>query len=202
LTFQDEKYDSFKKILKLIIILNFKTMAKIHSYLKFLFIIGIMFVFVSYVGCNNDDDEDSKESLLIGVWTITNADVEASVGGVPILDYLTDVLEYSQLEAEEFLNFIEAMLLPNFTGTIEFKENHTYVTTFGGDVDDGTWNLNSSGDLITLDDGTIDEMTINVTTLTATTLVGSSSIIESVDINGDMVPDVDITLTIGLTLSK
>jgi len=177
-------------------------MAKIQSNLKFLCIIGLLFVFVSYVGCNNDDDEDSKESLLIGIWTITNADIDASIGGMSIVDYLVDIMGLSQFEAEMLAGIFEAQLLPAFTGTIEFKVNHTYVTTFGGDVDDGTWNLNSAGDKITLDAGTIDEMVIDVTTLTATTLVGITDIIESVDFDDDQVADFDVSITIELTLSK
>jgi hypothetical protein len=176
-------------------------MGKIRSNLKFLFILGIVSVLISYTGCN-DDDENSKESLLIGVWTITDADIDATIGGMSIVDYLVNIEGYSQVQAEAMAALFQAMLLPNFTGTIEFKENHTYVTTFGGDVDDGTWSLNSAGDKITLDAGTIYEMVIDIVSLTASTLVANTDVIESVDIDDDMIPDVDVSIYVQLTFTK
>lgn len=176
-------------------------MGKIRSNLKFLFIIGIVSVFISYTGCN-DDDESSKESLLIGVWTITDADIDATIGGMSIVDYLVNIEGYPQAQAELLEAMFMAMLVPNFTGTIEFKENHTYVTTFGGDVDDGTWSLNSAGDKITLDAGTIYEMVIDIVSLTSTTCVVDTNVVESVDIDSDAIPDVDVSINVTMTLSK
>jgi len=181
---------------------NLKIMGKIQSNLKFLCLMGTLFFFVTYIGCSDDDDENSKENLLIGVWTITNADIDASIGGMSIVDYLVNVAGYSQIEAELMETLFQNMLLPNFTGTIDFKENHTYVTTFGGEIDDGFWSLNAAGDKLTLDAGTIYEMVIDVNSLTASNFVGSTSFVESVDIDDDGNPDVDVAISVQLTLTK
>jgi hypothetical protein len=177
-------------------------MGKIQSNLKFLCIIGILSVFISYIGCSNDD-EDNKESQLIGVWTITDADIDATIGGLSIVDYFIDIVGLTQIEAEGIAALFQSMVAPNFTGTIEIKDDHTYVTTFGGQVDDGTWSLNSTGDKVTLDAGTVDEMVINIISVTSSTLVTEMETIESVDIdNNPATPDIDVSLSVRLTMTK
>ena len=55
-------------------------MKTVQSCLKFLFLITLLFVFHTFTGCNTDDEEGGNESLLIGVWTIADANIEADRG--------------------------------------------------------------------------------------------------------------------------
>ncbi len=177
-------------------------MKKLRSYLNLLFLIGVLFAFVTYTGCN-DDDENSVESQLIGLWNITDATVDASIGGQSLKDYFMMVLQMSDLEAEGLAGFVDATLASTFTGTIEIKDNHTYVTNFAGEIDDGTWSLNSAGDKITLDAGTADEMVITIVSLTSNMLVASTDMIEMIDIDDDeLTPDIPISVSVQMTLSK
>jgi hypothetical protein len=178
-------------------------MKTVQSYLKFFFLIGSLLVFVTYTGCNNDDEEGGNESLLIGVWTITDANIEADIGGLSIKDYFINVGGFSEVEADAFATLFESMLALNFVGTLQIKDNYTYITNFGGESDDGTWSLNSAGDKITLDAGTVDEMVITIISLTENTLVASTDMTELADIDENpLSPDVEISLTVELTFSK
>ena len=177
-------------------------MNKFLSNLKFLLLIGVLFAFVTFTGCN-DDDESSNASLLIGLWTITDADIDADIGGLSIIDYFIDMAGLSELEAEAFATLFDALLEATFTGTIEIKDDNTYITNFGGEIDDGTWSLNSAGDKIILDAGTADEMVINIVSLTETTLIASVDTTELTDIDDNtLTPDIEVSLSVQLTLTK
>jgi len=179
-------------------------MKKVQSNLKILFLIGVLLAFVTYTGCNKDDDEGiNPAQQFIGLWTVTNIDVDASIGGQSVKDFLVNVGGMSEIEAEAIATLLESMISANFTGTLEIKEDHTYITTFGGAVDDGTWSINSTGDKITVDGGTADEMVIDVISITENMLVASLDTIESIDIDdNELTPDVDISLSIQMTLTK
>jgi len=178
-------------------------MKTVQSFLKFLFLIGSLLVFITYTGCNDDDEEGGNESLLIGVWTITDANIEADIGGLSIKDYFINVGGLSEVEAETFATVFESMLALNFVGTLQIKDDYTYITNFGGEIDDGTWSLNSAGNKITLDAGTADEMVITIISLTENTLVASTDMTELTDIDENpLSPDVEISLSLELTFSK
>jgi len=178
-------------------------MKKVQSNLKFLLLIGVLFVFVTYTGCNNDDEGDSKANLLIGTWTITDATLEADIGGMSIKDFFINVGGLSEIEAEAIAILFEMGLKASFTGTIQFKDNNTYIINIAGDIDDGTWSLNSTGDKITLDAGTSDETVITIITLTEHTLVVSLDTTELVDIDDEpLTPDVEVSLHVEMTLTK
>jgi hypothetical protein len=90
-----------------------------------------------------------------------------------------------------------------FTGTLQIKDDNTYISNFGGEIEDGTWALNSDGDVLTIDGGTVDEMVINIISITETTLVVSTDTEEFVDIDdNEITPDVEVSLSVQLTLTK
>jgi hypothetical protein len=178
-------------------------MKKVQSNLKFLFLIGILFAFVTYTGCNNDDEKgDDVAKQFIGTWTVTNIDIQTDIGGMSIKDFLMNVGGLDEITATATETFIESMIAANFTGSLTINENHTYVTTFGGG-DDGTWSINSAGNQITVDAGTVDEMVIDVISISGNTLVVSVESFESYDLDNDpLTPDVDINISIQMTLTK
>jgi hypothetical protein len=178
-------------------------MEKLQSYLKVIFVMGVLFAFVTYTGCSDDDEGDNVASMLIGTWTITDSDIDAEVGGLSIKDYFIDIGGLSELEAETYANLFNSFLAAMFTGTLEIKDDNTYVSTFGGEVVDGTWSVNSTGDKIIIDGGTADEMIITIVSLTETTLVALTTTSEFVDIDSNpLSPEVEVLLEVQLTLSK
>lgn len=175
-------------------------MNNIQLIVKFLFVIGLMLVFVTYFSCNNGD-EDNEPNLLVGVWTVTDADYELSIGDISFVNYLVNIAGFTEMEAEEAENYLLAWY--NFEGTVEFKADQTYVTTIGDEIDNGTWSLNSAGDKITFNAGTHDENIAVIISLTTNTLVIRLEYIESEDIDDDpLTSDVDILIAIVVTFIK
>ena len=180
-------------------------MKKFQTNLKFLFLFGILISFVTLIGCNNDDENPDNpiSAELVGLWTISDSNVDVSILGMSIIDYLVNVGGLSEVEAQAFATLFETLLTTNFSGTIEFKANNTYITNIGGETDDGTWSLNSAGDKVTLDAGTADEQVIDIISLTANTLIVGFDQTEFEDLDDDpMTPDVEISLSIELTLTR
>lgn len=178
-------------------------MKKLQPYLKTLALLSILFAFVTYIGCNNDDEGGNDVAQqFIGIWNVTNVDVQTDIGGQSIKDFLVNVGGLTELEATAIETLVQSMVAANFTGTLTIKEDHTYETTFGGG-DDGTWSINSAGDKITVDAGTVDEMVIDVISITEHMLVASTETTESYDIDNDpLTPDVDINISVEMTLTK
>jgi len=162
-----------------------------------------MSAFVALTGCNKDDENpDDVASKLIGLWTISDAQVDANIGGLSITDFLVQ-MGLSEAEAAAYTALFNQILLVNFTGTIEFKANNTYVTNIAGELDDGTWSINAAGDEVTMDAGTVDEQVIDIISLTSNSAVVGFSQTELVDIDDDeLTPDVPIDMTVELTLTK
>ena len=180
-------------------------MKKLEFTLKIILLVGAVSAFVSFTGCNNDNENPDNPAVnnLIGLWTITDAQFDATIEGKSLIQYAIDLLGVSELEAEILASLFEDALTSNFDGTIEFKANNTYISNTGGEVDDGTWSLNAAGDKLTLDAGTMDEQVIDVLLLTSSTLKVGLDQTEYEDIDDDpLTPDVPIDMSIELTLSK
>ncbi len=178
-------------------------MKQIKSHLKTLLLLGFLFTFISYTGCNDDDEGDNVATMLIGTWTITDAEIDSDIGGMSIKDFFINVGGLTEIEAEVFSSIFDAIMATTFTGTLQIKDDNTYVSNFGGEIEDGTWALNSDGDVLTIDGGTVDEMVINIISITSTTLVVTTDTEEFVDIDNEpLTPDVEVSLSMQLTLSK
>ena len=179
-------------------------MTKIIAKAKFLLLFGALSFFVFITSCNNDDEKVANADL-IGLWTIDEVNADATIGGQSITDYFIDVLGASEIEAGIAAAFIESIIQATFsgTGTIEFKDNNTYISNIGGEIDDGTWSVSSDGKTVTLDGGTVDEMIINIISLSGNTLKISFNEVETEDIDDNPVtPDVAIDILVEMTLTK
>jgi hypothetical protein len=177
-------------------------MERIQSNLKSLFLIGLLFLFST--GCDLFEKESTIDtSQLVGLWTISDADVVPEIGGLPIKNYFTDVLGMSGLEAEAFAAIYDAFLAESFGGTIEFKDDNTYIFSIAGGEEDGIWALNSEGNKIIIDGGTSDEQLISILELTKSTLKVSYDELSMEDIDDDPnTPDVEVAMKIEMTLTK
>ena len=178
-------------------------MTRVQSSFKSLFLMGVMFLFVT-TGCDLFDKESKIDtSQLVGMWTISDADVVPEIGGLPIKNYFTDVLGMSGIEAEAFSAIYDTFLQESFGGTIEFKDDNTYVFSISDSIDDGSWILNSDGNKIIIDGGTSGEQMINILQLTSTTLKVSYEELSMEDLDDNPeTPDVEMVLKIEMTLSK
>ena len=171
-----------------------------NSYLskvKIFILLGIIPLFL--VNCEKDDDV--KSSDLIGLWTVTDASIEMNVGDKSLIDYLIDALGITEMEAQLFESIFEEALSEGFTGTIEFKSDNTYESTFEGDTDTGTWELSSDGKQLTLDKGTADELTLDIISLSNNMLKIGFSEEEVDDLDSDGTNET-ISINIELTLEK
>ena len=178
-------------------------MKKIQSKSKMILLFGLMAFLLTYTGCKDDDEKDNKSALLIGEWTIDDADITATIQGMSIKDFFMNVGGLGEAEAELYATIFEALLGSSFSGTIEFKDDNTYESFIAGELDDGTWSMNSDGTVITLDGGTSDETAISVITLTSSMMKGSFNTSEFADIDDDpATPDVEIDIDVVLTLVK
>jgi hypothetical protein len=178
-------------------------MKRIKTHLKALLLLGFLFTFISYIGCNDDDEGDNVAAMLIGTWTITDAEIDSDIGGMSVKDFFINVGGLSEIEAEAFSAIFDAIMGATFTGTLQIKDDNTYISNFGGEIDDGTWSLNSDGDVLIIDGGTVDEMVINIISITSTTLVVTTDTEEFVDIDDEpLTPDVEVNLSVQLTLTK
>lgn len=177
-------------------------MEKIQSNLKSLFLIGMLFFFST--SCDLFEKESTIDtSQLVGLWTISDADVVPEIGGLPIKNYFTDVIGMSGLEAEAFAAIYNAFLKDSFGGTIEFKDDNTYIFSIAGEEEDGSWVLNSDGNKIIIDGGTSDEQLITILELTKSTLKVSYDELSMEDIDDDPnTVDVEVAMKIEMTLTK
>lgn len=178
------------------------TMKKLLSHLKLLLFIGA-FIIV-FTGCKDEENGGSPEvNNLLGTWTVDNVDISAMVGGQSLTDWFINVGGLSAENAAIAYAIFETFLLAEVSGSITFKDDNTYVSSFGGSPDDGTWSLSSDGKTLTLDAGTVDEVQINVISLTNSTahMVFAQQILEDLD-DDPLTPDVPIDVEADMTLSK
>jgi hypothetical protein len=151
----------------------------------------------------SDDDENFSESDIIGIWTITSASADASVGSMSLVDYLVENLGLSQLEAQALETAFSQGFANGFDGTVEMKADNTYIAEFGDDpTETGTWELLEGGTVLRLLETGEDTPTVlDVVSLTSSTMVLEFSETESDDLNFDGT-DEELTILIEMTLQK
>lgn len=173
------------------------------SKMRSLIIIGVFSIFVT-TGCGLFEKEASINTAeLVGLWTISDADVVPEIGGLPIKNYFTDVMGMSGLEAEAFSAIYDAFLKESFGGTIEFKDDNSYVFRIADTVEDGSWAINTDGNKIILDGGTSDEQIVSILELTKSILKVSYDEISMEDLDENLdTPDVEVSMKIEMTLTK
>ena len=173
------------------------------SRMRSLIVIGVFSIFIT-TGCGLFEKEESINTAeLVGLWTISDADVVPQIGGLPIKNYFTDVVGMSGLEAEAFSAIYDAFLKESFGGTIEFKDDNTYIFTIADTIEDGEWAINSDGNKIIIDAGTADEQIITILELTKSTLKVSYDEISMEDLDENLdTPDVEVSMKIEMTLTK
>ena len=145
--------------------------------------------------CGGDDEGDSNVDDLIGTWTASSVTFEFDIGGQTLTQFFQDAFGISEADAQLLVDAFEQ----GFDGTIQFKEDNTYDSSFDGDIETGTWTLSSDAMTLTLDPDLEDDNTVfNVVTLNSSTLIISLTETEMEDFDGGGTEE---TLTITLELS-
>jgi hypothetical protein len=181
---------------------NPENMKKVQNYLNLLLLSGVLSVFISYTGCNNDDEEPEINPI-IGIWTISDVNLVTEFGDMSVKEFLMEVGGLSEIDATGYALLFESLLDATFNGTIEFKEDNTYESYIAGEKEDGTWQMNSTREELILNSGTPEETVVSVGMLTEDTLKLSLSTSELANIDDEsMIPDLDISIAVEMTLTK
>jgi Lipocalin-like domain len=176
-------------------------MERINYAVKFLLLLGIVFALLP--GCSEDNAGMPAGTDIVGTWTTSQSEIDASAGGMSAHDYLVNVVGLSPTDATVYYAIWEAQLKTELVGSITFNSDHTYTSNFGSSPDDGTWTLSSDNKTLTLDSGTADEQVLEVTMLTGSTLVVVLNQDIPVDLDNDPnTPDIPVTTAATITLTK
>ena len=145
--------------------------------------------------------EDTPTDNLIGTWTAGTATFTATVGDKTLVQYFTDEMGLTAVEAQQFATLFTMGMQESFTGTIQFKSDGTYVDNMGGTTDTGTWSLSSDSKTLTIDSSSEPPMDLDVIELTSSKLHLNVSETESEDLNDDGTPET-LAISIDVTFTK
>ena len=154
-----------------------------------------------FVSCSKDSEDALPTDLILGKWTMTATTMDLLFDNKPLSQYLSEELGIPQDEAENFTDLLNDSLLELFTGTIDFKSDHTYAIVLDGDSDNGTWTLSADGKTLLLDQGTIDETLVTIITLDSSTLIIEMTQSDEEDLDEDGTTET-IIMEIKMTLKK
>ena len=172
--------------------------SKVVSPAIYILFCWILFMFVS---CNKDDEDPLPADQILGKWTISSASMELIFDNKNLVQYLIDEVGLSQSEATAFDNLMQDALLEFFVGTIDFKQDHTYIINMGGEMDSGTWSLSNDGKSLMLDEGTPDETAATIVSMDSSTLKIEMSQHAEEDIDEDGMTE-QLVMKISMTLNK
>ncbi len=164
---------------------------------------GLLLLLVLFNACNKDEEPLSETYLnLIGTWSSTEIKYGVLIDNVSITQYFIDELGYTEAEAEAAVVLFGQALASGFVGTLEFKNDNTYIAKFGGDTVNGTWELVNSDQQINLkEDGFPEVQEVEIKSVTETTLVVAFDEMTSDDLDGDGT-DEELSINLELTLDK
>jgi len=155
--------------------------------------------------CGGDDEGDNKTAHddLIGTWTASSATFEFDLGGQTLTQFFQDALGLSEADAQAITDAFESDFEEGFTGNVQFNDDNTYESSFGGDIETGTYVFFEGPDSmsLTLDPNDGDEMKFDIVTLNSNTLVISITETENEDFDGDGTNEI-LTTTIELAFDK
>lgn len=140
---------------------------------------------VTFNSCENKDAEDNHSGNIVGTWTLVSTSADVMINGESMLDFFMEELNLTKAQAEALAELYLSDL--DAEGTIEFKEDGTYVAKIDGDTDEGVYEMSSDNKKMVVDKGTEYETEFNVRTLTSSALVieFSESDSDDVDLDGN-----------------
>lgn len=108
------------------------------------------------VSCSGDDkDEVPQDGPIVGTWTFSSIDFDATINGQDYIEYLVETFDITEEEAMFLAEFYRGQFLGSEfqSSTITFKRDGTYVTQGGDSEETGTYTLTNSNTKLTLSSG-------------------------------------------------
>lgn len=158
----------------------------------------VMITGIVFASCSKDSDP-AKD--IIGTWTISNVEFDATVGTKSLMQYYMDEFGMTEPQATAAMAAFNAVLAMQFTGTIEINADNTYEADMGGESDSGTWSLSADNEKLTIDSDTEPPMIFDLIEISSkkAVLQGTEGFEE--DLNEDEIPE-SVSMTIEMTLTK
>jgi len=162
-----------------------------------------MLLIFLFNACNKDDEPLSETYLnLIGKWSASQLSFNVQINNIPLIQYYKDELGLTDSEAQVLVELFGQTLASGFVGTIEFKNDNTYIADFGGDNENGTWELVNSDQQINLTEaGSTETQEIEIKSVTETTLVIAFDEMDTEDLDGDGTVE-ELSISLELTLER
>ncbi|MEX2593342.1 MAG: DUF4923 family protein [Anditalea sp.] len=169
--------------------------------LNLLFLAVLISSFSILVSCGNKDDESPKQDRIVGTWTYSSLDYDATINGQNYITFLVENLGVSEAEAQTMASILILQGIEQIAGAgITFNADGTYVIQDGSSEETGTYSLENNETQLTLNPDDGDTIIFEVTEFTnnSLTLASSEEVLE--DLNGDGTDEtIEITFDIGFT---
>ena len=151
-----------------------KTLGLLKTAILPLFFVLILFV----AGCEKNEDLDS---LLVGTWHSTGAEVNITIDDTDYAEYMMNELGYTQQQVDDILETWEEA----GPSVLVFRSDGSYTANFTyDDPENGTWKLSSDEKVLTVTtEG--DETIIQIYSLTASVLIADMHDESYEDVNDD-----------------
>jgi hypothetical protein len=155
-----------------------------HFRLSLLAFLSITLIAVT--SCEKED-ENLITASIVGEWTTQSTNVDITVNGISLLNYLID-MGLPADQAQAMVTLFSADM--DFPTSIEFKEDGTYTVTMSDSPSEsGTWSQSEDKKTLTMDAGTEDEMELTIKVLNDTTLEVEAIETETSDMDEDGTDD-------------
>lgn len=114
--------------------------------------LGITFFTFILFSCGNEDEKTPSPEPIVGSWSYSSYEYDATINGQGYIQYLSETLGFSETEAQFAANMF---FLQEFEPQLEdlsvsFDSNGNYVLQQGDTEETGTYSLNSDNTQLTL----------------------------------------------------
>ena len=138
------------------------------------------------VSCDDNDEKliTPSNQLLEGTWSYEAAEIEFTVNGQDIIDYLIEVFELSDAQAAQIASMLKEDSFEFTNATWKFNRDNTFTAVQEDETTIGTWSQSDDKKKLTLtSDGETD--IVDVLVLTTSKLQIFMSIEDQIDIDED-----------------
>jgi hypothetical protein len=162
---------------------------------------GLLAVLAAGLILSSCSKSSSTSDNIVGTWGSASYTLTSTVDGMPIQQYLTEVLSLSADQAQLIATSINNGFQQSLPGSIQLKSDNTYTATSTSGTDTGTWSLSSDSKKLTIVPSTGDPITFDIVSLSSSSIHLQWSQTESEDLNSDGTPET-LNFAIDLTLNK
>ncbi len=127
------------------------------------------------VACNErirTDDRTNAEKFPC-TWTTNTVELTLEVDGVPLMEYLTGTLGYSNSEATTIGADLEEDFVDEVTGTMKITDDGSFVSMFNEIDSHGTWSIAADDKSVTLVEHTAELVEFTILLVSDETLIVS-----------------------------